>query len=229
MHMACTWHAHAHRTRHSFASPSCPFSFHLAHHVPSRCRSYWPTTHPLAAAPVACMVAVWSDGSECLLPATTDFYWRRDMSSGVQWPRSKDGMCEVKSWEGWSDSKGNTAALSAARGSFALNEQMGGVTRPVDQVLHALHPYMGSAPYDHDGDHPNMVGAPCARGAARGDFPWQLAHASANGCGRFARAARASARGGWHGSEGPHSVGEADAIGRRAAQPKGEVKACKSQ
>mmetsp|Transcript_26001 Transcript_26001/g.87761 ORF Transcript_26001/g.87761 Transcript_26001/m.87761 type:complete len:256 (+) Transcript_26001:146-913(+) len=39
--------------------------------------SYWPTTHPLAATPVVCVCAVWSNGDECLLPAVTDFYWRR--------------------------------------------------------------------------------------------------------------------------------------------------------
>jgi hypothetical protein len=39
--------------------------------------SYWPDAHPLSATPTACLVCIWPGGSECLLPAITDFYWRR--------------------------------------------------------------------------------------------------------------------------------------------------------
>ena len=54
---------------------------------------------------------MWPDGRECLLPAVADFYWRRDMNSGVKWPSTRDGVCEIKFWDGWSDSKGVTASL----------------------------------------------------------------------------------------------------------------------
>ena len=97
--------------------------------------SYWPTSHPLRAAPVACLVAVYDDGTECLLPATVDFYWRRDMSSGVKWPRRTDDPCDVKRWDGWSDAKGNTGAL---RGATAVNAQMAAASRPVSDVLATL-------------------------------------------------------------------------------------------
>ena len=97
--------------------------------------SYWPTSHPLRGAPVACVVAVYEDGTECLLPAPCDFYWRRDMSSGVTWPRRPDDPCEVKRWDGWSDGKGNTGAL---RGATAVNSQMAAVSRPVSDVLATL-------------------------------------------------------------------------------------------
>ena len=55
----------------------------------------------------------YADGAESLLPSPCDFYWRRDMSSGVQWPRRADEACEVRPWRGWSDAKGNTGALPA--------------------------------------------------------------------------------------------------------------------
>lgn len=83
-------------------------------------------------------MVVWPDGSECLLPAVVDFYWRRDMSSGVIWPRSASDACEVKRWQGWSDGKGNSAALNAARGAVSVNALMDAVSRPVDDVLRAL-------------------------------------------------------------------------------------------
>ena len=38
-------------------------------------------------------------GTGRLLPAPVDFYWIRDMSSGVTWPRSADGKCTAK--RGW--------------------------------------------------------------------------------------------------------------------------------
>ena len=41
---------------------------------------------------------------------------RRDMSSGVTWPRSANGKCTVKRWVGWSDGKGNSGELEKARG-----------------------------------------------------------------------------------------------------------------
>ena len=78
--------------------------------------SYWPDSHPLAGAPVVCAVAK-TGATERLLPAPVDFYWRRDMSSGVTWPRSADGKCTVKRWVGWSDGKGNSGELEKARGT----------------------------------------------------------------------------------------------------------------
>lgn len=101
--------------------------------------SYWPTTHPLATSPVICILARWADGSECLVPAIADFYWRRDMSSGVKWPRSAGGLCEVKAWEGWSDSKGaGVVHLSSARGGVAGNDQKTSCERCVDDVVRGL-------------------------------------------------------------------------------------------
>ena len=58
--------------------------------------SYWPDTHEHRAVPVACMVAKFEDGTECLLPAPVCFYWRRDISKFLKkrgqmnWPASED-------------------------------------------------------------------------------------------------------------------------------------------
>ena len=98
--------------------------------------SYWPSTHPLRGEPVACAILLRPDGTEALLPAPTDFYWRRDMSSGVKWPRSADGLCEVKAWVGWSDAKGNTGG--ALHATTARAEQAPPLRRPVGDVLRAL-------------------------------------------------------------------------------------------
>ena len=99
--------------------------------------SYWPSSHPLRGEPVACAVLVRPDGTEALLPAPTDFYWRRDMSSGVKWPRSADGLCEVKAWEGWSDAKGNTggALHAASKVQAPLRRPVGDVLRTLERQL----------------------------------------------------------------------------------------------
>ena len=99
----------------------------------------WPTTHPLRGEPVACIVAVATDGSSQLVAAPIDFYWRRDMSSGVKWPRALDDACEVHQWSGWSDSKGNLGALKGvARGAKGANAQITAVYRPTTDVVRAL-------------------------------------------------------------------------------------------
>ena len=105
------------------------------------CAQYWPTSHPLRGEPVACALHVSADGTSTrLLPAVTDFYWRRDMSSGVKWARSLSSACEVKQWSGWSDAKGNVSALQgvAARGAVAVNASMPAVERDVSAVASAL-------------------------------------------------------------------------------------------
>ena len=58
------------------------------------------------------------------------------MSSGVKWPRSADGLCEVKAWVGWSDAKGNTGG--ALHATTARAEQAPPLRRPVGDVLRAL-------------------------------------------------------------------------------------------
>ena len=100
--------------------------------------SYWPTTHPLRGEPVVCVVAMSPDGGERLAPAVIDFYWRRDMSSGVKWPRADGELCEVRRWSGWSDAKGTQGSLQVARGAFAVNAAMNVSRRPVADVVRAL-------------------------------------------------------------------------------------------
>ena len=101
--------------------------------------SYWPESHPLRGEPVVCALCVAPDGRPTrLLPAVADFYWRRDMSSGVKWARVRGEACEVRQWSGWSDAKGNVGALQVARGAFAVNATISNVQRPLDEVVRAL-------------------------------------------------------------------------------------------
>ena len=90
---------------------------HLARRAPPPRRLLRLTGRLASARRCAGGCAVAKTGAtERLLPAPVDFYWRRDMSSGVTWPRSADGKCTVKRWVGWSDGKGNSGALEKARG-----------------------------------------------------------------------------------------------------------------
>ena len=100
--------------------------------------SYWPTTHPLRDEPVVCFVHRRAHCADALVPAPVDFYWRRDMSSGVRWPRKRPDTCEVRQWSGWSDAKGNVSGLNLARGAAAVAAAMPAVRRPVDDVVRAL-------------------------------------------------------------------------------------------
>ena len=54
------------------------------------------------------------------------------------WCPAACGTCEVRRWQGWSDAKGNSAELNAARGVVAVNAQMDSVTRAIEDVIQAL-------------------------------------------------------------------------------------------
>lgn len=101
--------------------------------------AYWPTAHPLSASPTACLVCIWPDGSECLMPAITDFYFRRDMNAGVQWPKTPDGSCLLEQREGWSDllNRGTDRHGNARRGRLAAPSSPP-LSRPMGEVLHVL-------------------------------------------------------------------------------------------
>lgn len=58
--------------------------------------SYFPDSHPQKEIPVACVVIKYKDGSEVMLPAPIDFYWRRHINAWVKWPDTVEGQCVLE-------------------------------------------------------------------------------------------------------------------------------------
>ena len=61
------------------------FEFHL---LGDYYTEYWPEYHPPAEAAIACVVIRDPDGAESLLPASTDYYFRRHLNGWISWPRA---------------------------------------------------------------------------------------------------------------------------------------------
>ena len=80
---------------------------------------------------------------EYLLPAATDYYWRRDMNSGVEWPSTgqRHDLCHIKAWQGYSDAKGNLGLLAndpTKRGGGSGGQQPLDLQVPLSAVMGSL-------------------------------------------------------------------------------------------
>ena len=109
------------------------FQFHL---LGDYYTNYWLDKHPPEKVRIACVIVKEKDGSESLVPAATDFYFRRHLNGWIEWPtqfeqgKEATTMCRI--------------VRKASPGSGAIGDPPGppAFEMPLSQVLQRLSAHL---------------------------------------------------------------------------------------